>query len=171
MNLDALIADAMDDPALATPEEVAAKVAERTGSRDLRAAYQQTLLAYVRTRIAVRRQSNPVTGLRRVPDFGSRPRATADGFVSRRVKQIGDWHAELLVTRVALGGGLYKQLGDCTIADMMALAQRHQNLAGSHIALAERASLAADLIKKARGTTLSDVPAEQLSRAYAELGE
>lgn len=111
--LDALVREVAADHPDSNPRELAGFVAKLTPQEDLIAFYADALVDRVRHILGDERRGSMVEGSNRSP----------------KLEQRRDWWREMLVSRVHVGGGNWKQIGECTIDDLTAcITERQQNV-------------------------------------------
>lgn len=149
-NLSGLIRQVLADTDLSDPREVAAEVSRRLrGAAALRDALMEALPVYVRTQF---------TRDRLLP----RDLDTAPVIVSSKVAAVrSDWQRRLETPVVV--DGVWKRLGECTSADLLAVASALRVQAAQSVAKAEYyETLAA---KVPAGGVVSDLAADPLGVA------
>lgn len=103
--LNSLIREVIDENPLADPWDLAVMVARRTLSEELEGFYTEALVPLIRISLSGRRNSaiNANRGGRTV---------------SKKAGRVRDAWQQELDSLIAVGGGVYKPLRDCTAADL-----------------------------------------------------
>jgi hypothetical protein len=150
-NLHQVVADVLDGSDLASPEEIAARVAENVGSKQLRAALAQSLPHYVSRVIQNRRASNVILN----PNAVQGP--VANSGRSAKVMGIRNAWARALADRLHVADG-YKLLGECTYNDLMFAAEERRDHARRNSVKADQYAAVAKRLTELGLTKVSELP-------------
>lgn len=149
-SLAALIRQVIDETDLATPDEIADKVAEMVPSRQLRAAIAELLREVVRVELT-RTRSNPVPVARRIAN----PSAKVRG-----LRQMADAWRRRLRDRIHIGQGpdAWKLLADCTATDFRFAADERRTMAAGILAAATEYESFAEALETHKVSRFADLP-------------
>ncbi|MCZ9634682.1 hypothetical protein [Rhodococcus sp. BH5] len=114
-----LIREAIADTKLADPREIAAIVADRTPEDEVRGFYAKMLVQEVRGFLSAERR-NVFSQAKDEPTVGKSGMKALSG-ARTRATVARDWWAEFTATKVHVGDQVWKELGDCTFADLRTL--------------------------------------------------
>ncbi len=142
----------VNDTDLASPREIAAKVAENVPQRHLRAALADALVDYVRDELGRMR--------------GRRGRAGRPGSYSPKRAAIADMWRHELRDRIHVGDAQWKLLGDCTYDDLAKAAAERREQARRNAARAAFYENLAELVREHGAATVAELPAEALDTAF-----
>lgn len=150
------VASVLDTSDLASPEDVASKVAENVPSKAVRSVLTEALTTYVRVHMGERRRSNVILN-------GDEQRKQSAR--SSKVAAIRDSWSAALRDRVHVEDG-WKALGECTYDNLMFAASERQEMARRNAAQAEKYESLAHKLRSAGVERVADLPQADL----AELG-
>lgn len=169
-DLRASVKQVLDGSSLNSPAEIAAKVAEDVPSHALRACLRLTLAAYAAQ--IIREDRNYAS-----PNFQTPASQTALGSqndvaggapsAARRSwgARYRDAWQRSLTSRVHVGDSQWKQLGDCTYADLEAIAAERNRNAEKNAAAARYYNGLRALLTEHAVDTVRDLPTEVLMDA------
>jgi len=151
-----LIRRTADDLALADPREIADAVAESTPEDVLRQHYALSLVGEVRRVLGAQRN----TALANALNPSAAPR-------SAKLSQRRDWWAEMLVSRIHVGGS-WVTLGECGKEQLSFAANERRADAAREVGKAETFDLLIRLLRKHKVTTVADLPASAIPTAVKD---
>lgn len=154
-NLKQAVSDALDSSSLASPDEIAHKVAEGIGPREVRSALLQALPNYVSRVIQQRRSVNVILD----PSQATEERETARKQSARsfKVGAIRSAWQRALMDRVHVHDG-YKLFGECTYEDLVFAAEERRDHARRNAAKAEQYSAVAAKLQAFGVATVAELP-------------
>ncbi len=158
-NLAALVREVVSNGTSSDPGVLADEVLDAIDPRDYGAALRACLRTIVRRAFSDQRRQalGPQT------DEGGQAEPV-ESVPSAKVRAIRSVRA-LLETRVNVGEGQHKHLGDCTVADLSAAAQLMRAQAAAQARRANQYDNIAVLLNRHHGRRVSDLPGELLLEA------
>lgn len=166
-DLRAAIEAVVMDSDLASPREIAEKVAGEVPVGELRAVLAATLTSYVRTYLGQRRNANPALSPTATHEYAGtgndrRPRALPVAR-SRKVTSIREAWRAALRDRICVGEGQWQTLGQCSYGQLMYAAAERQTQANRNTAKAEQFRALAEKLKAHGVARVSDLPTAVLA--------
>lgn len=149
-----LIRRTAEDLALADPREIADAVAEATAEDVLRQHYATALVGEVRRVLGVQRNEALSNAMHPSPR-------------SAKLSQRRDWWAEMLVSRIHVGGS-WVTLGECGKEQLAYAANERRADAAREVGRAETLDVLIRLLRKHRVTTVAALPASAIPAAVRD---
>lgn len=149
----------IDDTDLASPEEIAAKVAESIPAKELRAVVAVVLRDYVRIQLHQGRLSTSFVSPSDVKPSDVKPNGSA------KVRAIRDAAPRWLRDRVYIGAAGWTLLGECTYENLLYLESERLDNAAASTAAAQRYARLAALVKRYKVARVADLPKRVLAES------
>lgn len=152
-DLVALVRQVQAGSGLSDPRDVAGKVLAQIPADLIREALELTLPEFCRVAMSQERMAVR----------GSRPNANT------KASMVRSWYQRFLAQSVDVTGkGTWKQLGQCTVDDVLALAAQRREQAAKSAAVADQFEWLAQEMRRARAKTVAKLPASTLQSGFGE---
>ena len=147
----ALIRDVINTTSLTDPRAIAEQVATSTPEQHLRAAFESLLVEHVRS----------ILGQQRNKALSA---ATRQG-ASAKLRGRRDWWASVLESRLYVGAGNWRMLGDCTATDLQFAAKQRREDAEREMGRARTYDTLRSALRVHRVATVAELPPDVLTPA------